>query len=214
MKGKNKANKAEHYYTKQQTSRFEPKKIGLAVAGLEFEMYTAGGVFSPKKLDLGTKLLIEHAEVADGWKVLDLGCGYGAVGVAVKKKVRSAHVVMSDVNTRAAKLANMNLKLNRIAGSEEAGSEVLCSDGFQNKKLDAMRFDTILLNPPQTAGKQVCFRLIEESYEHLNQGGLLQLVARHQKGGKTLSKKMEEVFGNVKETAKGSGFRVYVSERK
>jgi 16S rRNA (guanine1207-N2)-methyltransferase len=74
-------------------------------------------------------------------------------------------------------------------------------------------FDTILLNPPQTAGKKLCFELIEESKAHLKKDGLLQLVARHNKGGKDLSKKMLEVFGNVEPTAKEAGFRVYVSKR-
>ena len=84
------------------------------------------------------------------------------------------------------------------------------SDGFENIK---DKFDTILLNPPQTAGKQLCQKLIEDSKQHLNPKGCLQLVARHNKGGKELSKKMFEVFGNMKEIAKGSGYRTYLSQK-
>ena len=72
-------------------------------------------------------------------------------------------------------------------------------------------FDVILSNPPQTAGKELCFKLIEESKNYLKYNGSLQLVARHKKGGNTLSKKMEEVFGNVKVIAKKSGYFVYLS---
>ena len=74
-------------------------------------------------------------------------------------------------------------------------------------------FDVVLSNPPQTAGKEICFKLIEQSNEHLKNNGNLQLVARHNKGGKTLSKKMEEVFGNVRVIAKKSGYWVYVSKK-
>ena len=75
------------------------------------------------------------------------------------------------------------------------------------------KFDTILLNPPQSAGKKLCFQMIEKSKEHLNKEGLLQLVARPRKGGKTLAGKMKEVFGNVEVIAKGAGFSVYASKK-
>ena len=87
-------------------------------------------------------------------------------------------------------------------------AKVVQSDAFEN--IDE-NFDVILLNPPQTAGKKLCFKMIEEAKEHLKKGGSLQLVARHQKGGKTLQKKMEEVFGNSEVLSRQSGFRVYMS---
>lgn len=198
----------EHYFSKNQTSVFKPKKINMRLKGTEFEMYTAGGVFSPKKIDTGTKLIIEKAIVKNGWKVLDFGCGYGVLGIAFKRKRPLIDMVMSDINLRAVKLTKMNLRLHNI------DADVLQSNVFENKKLAAMEFDTIILNPPQTAGKKVCFRMIAESREHLRIGGLLQIVARTKKGGKHLSEKMEESFGNVREEAKGSGYRVYVSEKK
>ncbi|MFC1741510.1 class I SAM-dependent methyltransferase [Nanoarchaeota archaeon] len=198
----------EHYYTEKQRSPFKPVKIRFRVAGIEFDLYTAGGVFSPKKLDNGSRLLIESAILKDGWNVLDFGCGYGVVGIALKKIRPGVDVVMSDVNSRAVKLSRMNAKLNRL------DIPVFQGDIFSNKQLLGMMFDAILLNPPQTAGKDVCFRMIDEAKVHLVAGGLLQIVARSQKGGKQLSKKMEETFGNVRDVAKGSGFRVYASENK
>ncbi len=74
------------------------------------------------------------------------------------------------------------------------------------------KFNTILVNPPQTAGRDICFQIINTAKSHLIEKGLLQLVARHNKGGSVLEKRMNEVFGNVKQIAKGSGYRVYVSE--
>ncbi len=195
----------EHYYSKEQTSAFRPIKRRFQAAGARFDLYTAGGVFSPKKLDRGTEILITNAKISKGWNVLDLGCGYGVVGIALKKINPSIKITLSDTNSRAIKLARMNLKLNNMEGKAVQG------DAFE--KIPEKNFDTIILNPPQTAGKKTCYKLIEESAPHLKEEGLLQIVARHQKGGKELEKKMKETFGNVEETAKKSGYRVYVSKK-
>ncbi|MBI3035464.1 methyltransferase, partial [Candidatus Woesearchaeota archaeon] len=103
---------------------------------------------------------------------------------------------------RAVMLAKKNIELNN------AKAEI--HQGHLYEKIKGNDFDVVLSNPPQTAGKEICFKLIEQSKEHLKNDGNLQLVARHNKGGKTLSKKMEEVFGNVKVIAKKSGYWVYV----
>ena len=86
-------------------------------------------------------------------------------------------------------------------------SSVVKSDLFSNLP---DHFDCILLNPPMAAGRQLCFKMIEESFNHLNKGGNLQLVARQKKGGEMLSKKINEVFGNMNTVAKKSGFRIYM----
>jgi 16S rRNA (guanine1207-N2)-methyltransferase len=107
-----------------------------------------------------------------------------------------------DINT-AVFLARKNIELNKV------NAEARESDIFSSIP---EKFDTILLNPPQSAGKELCFRMIEESRQHLKKNGLLQLVARPRKGGRTLAEKMKEVFGNVEVIAKGAGFSVYVSK--
>jgi 16S rRNA (guanine1207-N2)-methyltransferase len=112
---------------------------------------------------------------------------------------------MTDINERAVMISKKNIKLHSLEGIEARKSNVFSAINES--------FDTILLNPPQTAGKDVCFRMIQESFEHINKNGLLQIVARHNKGGKTLSEKMESVFGNVGTTAIKSGFRVYASKK-
>ncbi len=116
-----------------------------------------------------------------------------------------SEVVMSDVNSRAVEIARKNIRLHNLEGISAVESDVFSSIPD--------RFDVILLNPPQTAGKDLCFRMIEESKDHLAGDGTLQLVARPNKGGKTLAAWMEEVFGNVAETGKGSGFKVYLSKK-
>ncbi len=155
------------------------------------------------KLDKGTKLLIENYIVEPGWNVLDFGCGIGVIGIAVKLLNPSTKVMMSDVNQRAVMISKKNTKLHNL------DIKVIKSDLY-SKITD--KFDTILVNPPQTAGRDICFQIIDNAKSHLREKGLLQLVARHNKGGSVLEKRMNEVFGNVKQIAKGSGYRVYVSE--
>jgi len=199
-----------HYYSEKQDAAFELKTITVRLKGISFQLLTAPGIFSKDALDFGTRLLIENSSVQDGWDVLDLGCGNGVVGISLKKQHSTLNVVMSDVNERAVHVAKKNIILHHLTGK---GIEAVQSDLFAHDSLKAGKFDTILLNPPYAAGKEVCFRMITESWEHLKPGGLLQLVARHNKGGVSLEKKMQEVFGNVKTTAKRGGFRVYVGRK-
>jgi 16S rRNA (guanine1207-N2)-methyltransferase len=190
----------EHYYTEKPTSELRKSKIMARLRGKEFTFVTGSGVFSIKKVDNGTILLIENASIKG--RVLDLGCGYGVVGIAIKKDFPDNEVVLSDINMRAVKLARENAKLNKV--------EVNIVQGDMFSKVSG-RFGTILLNPPQNAGKKICFSMISQSKEFLREKGTLQLVARHQKGGRSLSKHMEEVFGNVDVIKRGGGFRVYIS---
>ena len=130
--------------------------------------------------------LTKHMELPKESRVLDMGCGYGAVGIVLAKCCPKCTVVMTDVNKRAVKLARMNAKLNKV--------DVDIKQGNLYEGLDGEKFDTIITNPPQKAGKEICLEIIEKSKEFLKKGGLLQVVARHQKGGKHLSKKMEEAY--------------------
>jgi len=195
-----------HYYSKKQSSAFRPTKIKARLLGKVFEFYTASGVFSPSRVDKGTEVLVNHAVLKDGWNVLDLGAGYGVVGIAVAKAFPKSKVVMTEVNERAVKLSRINARLNNV-------ENVDIRSGNMFEKIEEM-FDAILLNPPQSAGKKLCFEMIEQSAGFLKKKGLLQLVARHNKGGKPLSEKIEEVFGNVKDIAKKAGYRVYLGERR
>ncbi len=195
-----------HYYDEDQTSKLRITKINTTLLENSFDLYTASGVFSIKKVDRGTEVLIKNAIIKDSWNILDLGCGIGVIGIAIKLAFPKTKITMSDINKRAIKITKKNLKLNKISDIEP-----IHSDLFENI---TGKFDTIISNPPTHAGREICFKIIEESPKYLNSGGLLQIVARHNKGGNELSKKMEKVFGNIKHTARKSGFRVYVSEKK
>jgi 16S rRNA (guanine1207-N2)-methyltransferase len=195
----------EHYLTKSPKSELIITKTSATLRGKKTEFYTASGLFSKAGVDKGSAILINNCLIKNNWKVLDLGCGYGVVGLALLNANKTLQLTFSDINERAVQITKMNLKLNNLKG------EVIQSDGFENIK---NKFDTILLNPPQTAGKELCFKLIIDSKKYLEENGTLQIVARHNKGGKSLSEKMNETFGNVKTIAKISGFHIYVSENK
>ena len=154
--------------------------------------------------NLKRRFIREFVMPSNNAKILDLGCGYGAVGIAISRAFPESQVLMSDINERAVQISQENARLNK------SNAKAVKSDVFENLH---RAFDCILLNPPQSAGKNLCFRMIEESFEHLNAGGSFQLVARHKKGGRTLSEKMHEVFGNCKAIAKSKGFRIYYSEK-
>ena len=194
----------EHYYSEKQTSILKIKEIEINLRGTNLKLNTGSGVFSIGKIDKGTKLLIENCIIKKDWKVLDLGSGYGPIGITIAKTFPSTKVLMTDINERAVKLSRMNIKLNNLENIQAKKSDL-----YQNI---TEKFDTIITNPPNLAGRKICFEIIEKAKEHLKKDGLLQLVARHNKGGKQLELKMKEVFNNVEAIAKKSGYRVYVSK--
>ena len=193
----------DHYFSAKPRSSLAKKDIRVEINrdGLHsFSLQSASGLFSKDKLDSATRLLIEKCDLS-GQKILDLGCGYGVVGIAIKKIFPEKEVWMSDVNERAVEIAQANVKLQKIEAT------VVKSDLFESLE----KFDCILSNPPYAAGRELCFMLIQESHNHLSKGGTLQLVARHNKGGKALGEEMKRVFGNMETLAKRGGFRVYKS---
>lgn len=191
----------EHYFSKSQSSELKITEIKARVRGFEICLHLGSGTFSSKRIDAGSKLLAEKMRIGKHDAVLDLGCGTGLIGV-IASKITNNKVTMTDVNERACMLAKENTE-----GIENA--EVLC--GSMYEPVEGKTFDAIILNPPQTAGKSVCIQMIEKAKDFLNKGGSLQIVARHNKGGETLTGHMKEVFGNVESIAKKGGYRVYMS---
>ena len=194
-----------HYFSKKPLGKIREERWQDKLLGNELVLNSASGMFSVSEVDFGTRLLIESAVLPERASVLDLGCGYGVVGVAVKKARPDCTVTMVDVNERALKYARKNCRENKVE------CEVVASDLFES--INDRKFDAILTNPPFSAGKKLCIEFIRQSLGHLNPGGTLQLVAPHNKGGSSLKKAMEEAFGNVSELMKKSGYRVYCSQR-
>ncbi|MFA6072509.1 MAG: methyltransferase [Candidatus Woesearchaeota archaeon] len=191
---------SDHYFSEVQESADKRFNIEIKLKDDFFQVTSSSGIFSKSELDFATKLLIENSQI--GKNILDLGCGYGVVGISILRKNKNVTVTFSDVNERAIDLTKDNLSNLSLKGI------VVKSDLFNNLNSE---FDTIISNPPYSAGRDLCFKLIEESFDHLVKDGTLQIVARHNKGGSTLSKKMKEIFGNVQTIARSGGFHVYLS---
>ncbi len=192
----------EHYYSKEPKSEFSLKKIRQSIKGIEFHFYTSSGIFSKSRIDKGSLLLAENMVMEKNANVLDMGCGLGILGI-VAAKLFGANATMTDINKRAVLLAGKNTELNGV------GAKILQGNLYDS--VDERDFDVVLSNPPQNAGKDVCFEIIEKSKYFLRQKGTLQIVARPSKGGKALGEKMGQVFGNVTVIAKKSGYSVYMS---
>lgn len=192
----------EHYFTADPTSARDEKEIYGEFFGRQFVFLTDAGVFSKDRIDRGTELLIKNMEISPGDKVLDLGCGYGPIGIVAGYLNPGGKIIMADINKRAVELARRNVLLNGIKNAV-----VLESDGFA--KVDEDDFDKILMNPPLRAGKKVVYGLVESAWEKLVRGGALYTVALTRQGAKSLAKKIESVFGNVEIVDRGSGYRVH-----
>ncbi len=197
---------SEHYYTEQPTSEIKEKNFSQCIKGAELSLVSVSGVFSHEdRVDRASRLLIESFSPS-GKTVLDMGCGYGAVGLFIKALFKSQTLCLTDINERATDYARINALKNSL------DVNVVKGDLFSAVK--EITFDDIVTNPPFAAGKQLLTQLIYEAFEHLNTSGALWLVAHHNKGGSTLKEIMKNHFGNVQDMEKSGGIRVYRSVRR
>jgi len=171
------------------------------IRGHPFAFRTDAGVFSGDKIDRGTELLIEAIEIGPCELILDLGCGYGAIGIVAARLSEGGHVILTDVNERAVALARKNVAANGVGNAE-------VRSGSLYEPVTGMAFDHILSNPPIRAGRQVVDRIVADAPQHLLEGGKLWLVARTRQGADSLRQRMAHAFGTAEIVKRGSGFKV------
>lgn len=195
-----------HYFTPTPAVPSRRREIQARLRGRIWTFRTDRGVFSQAGIDRGTRLLIETMRIGPGDHVLDLGCGYGPIGLVAAHLAPQGRVVLVDVNERAVELAAENL---RRLGYRHV--EVYRGDGIEPVR--DRRFDVVVMNPPVRAGRAVLRRLLQESGEVLRPGGRLYLVARTAQGAKTLAGEAERAVGPVREVERAGGYRVYEAVR-
>jgi len=169
------------------------------IRGFELRLQTQPGVFAHRELDEGTRLLIEAMRVSPTARVLDWGCGYGAIGIVAAKLATRGHVTLVDVDIRATRLAQRNLELNGIENAD-----VVLGDGVHDLP-PKTRFDVILSNPPTHSGREVLDDLVASAYKALRPRGRLYLVINRLL---SLRRQVESVFGNSETAARHKGFVV------
>ena len=193
----------DHYYTVNPTSEHDVRRISAEVLGHTLQFDTDAGVFSRDGLDTGTRVLLEALPPLEG-RILDLGCGWGPVGAALKKCYPQTQIVMTDVNRRAVDLSVRNLRLNGVE------AEVVQGDGFENV---TGSFDYVITNPPIRAGKQAIYGMFADAHERINPGGALFIVIRKQQGAPSALKYLQEVFGEAEVIDRGAGFWVIRADK-
>ena len=158
---------------------------------------TDRGVFSKNGIDYGSRVLLENYQPESAKSLLDVGCGYGTLGLTLAKKF-DLDVTMVDVNSRALDLCRQNAIDNAVSNSKIELSNIYESV--------SEKYDAIISNPPIRAGKEVVHKILAGAFSHLNDGGHLTIVIQKKQGAPSAQKKMEEVFGNCQLVARDKGY--------
>lgn len=185
-----------HYFENDKNLASDIKKYVFSDFNINLTFNTDNGVFSKGELDYGTYLLLKNVKDLVSGDILDLGCGYGAIGLILSKYLNNSNITMIDVNKRALHLTKMNIKENNLSNIN-----VVESDGYSNIET---KFDYIVTNPPIRVGKTKLYDLIISSKSHLNENGIIYLVIRKEQGAKSFIKDMSSYFEvNILDKQKG-----------
>ncbi len=189
-----------HYFSEDNDNlKSNPQVIAFSVNDVALKFNTDHGVFSKDSFDRGTQVLLKYLVVKDAFiSVLDLGCGYGVVGIYLNKAYNFS-VDMVDINKRAINLAKSNVELNK------ATANVFISNGFDNIE---NKYDLIITNPPIRAGKEVIYRFFEDAKEYLNEDGEFYLVINKKHGANSALVKLRTIYSFVEIVNKKNGFHV------
>jgi 16S rRNA (guanine1207-N2)-methyltransferase len=193
---------SEHYYTARPETAHDEAVFTATLRGMDFKFVTDSAVFSRERVDFGSALLIEAMQIEQSDTVLDLGCGYGPIGMTAAKLAPQGRVYLVDVNERAAALARRNLAENGVTNAE-----VRTGDGLE--PVQGLTFDKVLTNPPIRAGKQTIYRMIDDAHEALKPGGSIYVVIQTKQGAPSMKKKLAELFSDVEDVERQAGFHVF-----
>lgn len=199
--------KNTHYYSKtQENVKSEPNIYTFNFKEHTFRFHTDAGVFSKDYIDYGSFALLKAftPNETDG-DILDMGAGYGPIGIVISK-LYNKHVVMAEINERAYNLNLKNIKENN------ANAEVYWSDLYE--KLDGMEFASIVTNPPIRAGKDIVYSIYDGAYNHLVKNGELWVVIQKKQGAPSSKEHIEALFGNCEIVNRDKGYYILKAIKK
>ncbi|MCI1859262.1 MAG: class I SAM-dependent methyltransferase [Sporolactobacillus sp.] len=195
----------DHYYSNRPQAQSHPRQITARLRGQLFSFITDAGVFSKSGVDFGSALLIEtFRQPQIPGAILDIGCGYGPIGLTLGRIFPDRSIVMTDVNERAVHLAQENARVNRVA------ARVIQSDLYEQV---IGRFAAVVTNPPIRAGKQTVHRMLRGAYDRLDHGGELWTVIRKKQGAPSALALLREVFDAVDIAARKKGYHVLFAKK-
>ena len=190
----------DQYYTREPGSESRPVECGFEYRGKALRFTTDAGVFSRGELDTGTRLLLDALPEKMEGEILDLGCGWGPIGISVGSVWPETRITMADVNLRALELSRKNLSRNG------ASAEVLESDGFEG--IRDRTFDAVVTNPPIRAGKEKVYEMLGDAAHLLKSGGQLFVVIRKQQGAESCMRYLKTLFDEVEKIDRSAGYWV------
>ncbi|MGT2799247.1 class I SAM-dependent methyltransferase [Streptococcus marmotae] len=192
---------ANMYYEKNPSVAHDLHELRVTLLGEEMVFLTDAGVFSKKMVDYGSQVLLNTVELEKEKRLLDVGCGYGPLGLTLGK-VFSVRPTMVDINSRAVDLAIKNAERNKVKAT------IFQSNIYE--EVSGM-FDYVISNPPIRAGKAVVHEIITGAYDYLVDSGRLTIVIQKKQGAPSAKAKMEEVFGNCTILKKDKGYYILES---
>ena len=191
------------YFAENPDAEHDIHELNVQLLGQNMTFLTDAGVFSKKMIDYGSQTLLKCLDFHKQESVLDVGCGYGTLGLTLVK-AKEVKATLVDINQRALDLARQNAERNQVLAT------IFQSNLYQNVE---GRFHHIISNPPIRAGKQVVHEVITGSYTHLLDGGDLTIVIQKKQGAPSAKAKMEEVFGNCEILKKDKGYYILRSRK-
>ena len=192
---------SEHYYSNKPQIESKPRQWKFTLLGNTFTFETDAGVFSKSEVDFGSRVLIDAFEMPDvAGVLLDVGCGYGPIGLSIAKVHPEREVLMMDINSRAIGLAQKNAQLNGVQNVR-----IFESDGLSAVEADT-KAAVVLTNPPIRAGKETIFKFYDSAYELLVENGELWVVIQKKQGAPSTVSHLEEMFSEVDIVEKKKGY--------
>ena len=192
-----------HYFTNDYV-KSDKRIINVIIKNIKLKFIVDNGIFSKKGLDFGTRTLLESINL-DNIKgdVLDFGCGYGPIGIFLKK-ITDANIDMIDINKRALNLAIQNAKLNNV------NVNIFESNIYENV---TKNYDFIITNPPIRVGKKILYDILFNAKKHLKENGELWLVVNKNGGAKSLARDLEKEY-EVTIVTKNKGFYIICAKKR
>lgn len=201
------AEKNQMYFATDPNAKHDEHVVDYHVDNVDLKFTTDAGVFSKIRVDYGSGVLIKTMKKVDFPRnnILDVGTGYGPIGLFAAKFWPDQKVDMVDVNERGLKLAKQNAKVNHIKNVNIYSSD--CYAQVDNDK----KFGLILTNPPIRAGKKVVNEILMGANEHLVSGGVLLVVIQKKQGEPSARKNMTDTYGNCEILTRDKGYYILKS---